>query len=135
MDTKSDVGWVQCQPCVQCYHHSQPIFDPTHSSSYTEIACNSVVYNLLQKKDCQVGHCLFEVTYGDGYYSKGNLAFENLAFREVLIRKFAFGCAHIEMVNFVGKTRIMDLVLRQLVSSGSEITSLFNHSKYIGCIK
>ncbi|XP_030936755.1 protein ASPARTIC PROTEASE IN GUARD CELL 2-like [Quercus lobata] len=47
IDTRSDIGWVQCQPCVQCPHLSQHLFDPTHSSSFLEIPCNSYVCNLL----------------------------------------------------------------------------------------
>ena len=47
IDTGSDIGWVQCQPCVQCPHLSQHLFDPTHSSLFLEIPCNSYVCNLL----------------------------------------------------------------------------------------
>ena len=47
IDTGSDIGWVQCQPCDQCPHLSQHLFDPTHSSLFLEIPCNSYVCNLL----------------------------------------------------------------------------------------
>ena len=47
IDTGSDIGWVQCQPSVQCPHLSQHLFDPTHSSLFLEIPCNSYVCNLL----------------------------------------------------------------------------------------
>ena len=47
IDTRSDIGWVQCQPSVQCPHLSQHLFDPTHSSLFLEIPCNSYVCNLL----------------------------------------------------------------------------------------
>ncbi|XP_050243877.1 protein ASPARTIC PROTEASE IN GUARD CELL 2-like [Quercus robur] len=47
IDTRSDIGGVQCQPCVLCPQLSQHLFDLTHSSSFLEIPCNSYVCNLL----------------------------------------------------------------------------------------
>ncbi|KAK9988167.1 hypothetical protein SO802_028406 [Lithocarpus litseifolius] len=108
MDTGSDVFWVQCLPCVQCSHRPQPIFDPAHSSSYTDIPCNSLAYNLLPKKNSRAGHCLYDIAYGDGSYSMGNLALENLALGDLLIKKFALGFSHSNNGNF-GETGIMDL--------------------------
>lgn len=28
IDSGSDIIWVQCQPCTQCYHQSDPVFNP-----------------------------------------------------------------------------------------------------------
>ena len=39
-DTGSDLTWAQCKPCaVQCYKQVDPIFDPSKSTSYTNISC------------------------------------------------------------------------------------------------
>ena len=39
-DTGSDLTWVQCKPCAgQCYQQVDPIFDPSKSTSYTNISC------------------------------------------------------------------------------------------------
>ncbi|WP_411024826.1 pepsin-like aspartyl protease, partial [Salmonella sp. s57610] len=32
-DTGSDVSWLQCSPCSECYQQSDPIFNPSASSS------------------------------------------------------------------------------------------------------
>lgn len=41
-DTGSDLNWTQCEPCVRsCYDQIEPIFDPSRSTSYTNISCGS----------------------------------------------------------------------------------------------
>jgi hypothetical protein len=35
LDTGSDVNWLQCAPCADCYQQADPIFEPASSSSYT----------------------------------------------------------------------------------------------------
>ncbi|KAF7848804.1 hypothetical protein BT93_L1550 [Corymbia citriodora subsp. variegata] len=40
-DTGSDLTWTQCEPCSFCYPQSDPIFDPSHSSSYAATPCTS----------------------------------------------------------------------------------------------
>lgn len=41
VDTGSDVSWLQCRPCTNCYQQTDPIFDPTSSPTYRPISCNS----------------------------------------------------------------------------------------------
>ena len=42
MDTGSDIFWTQCQPCSGgCYKQRNPIFDPSKSSTYTNITCGT----------------------------------------------------------------------------------------------
>ena len=41
-DTGSDLTWTQCEPCAgSCYKQQDAIFDPSKSSSYTNITCTS----------------------------------------------------------------------------------------------
>ncbi|KAE8677367.1 hypothetical protein F3Y22_tig00111539pilonHSYRG00037 [Hibiscus syriacus] len=40
-DTGSDLIWIQCLPCGQCYPQGSPPFDPRASSTYKEIPCGS----------------------------------------------------------------------------------------------
>ncbi|KAL3730457.1 hypothetical protein ACJRO7_027470 [Eucalyptus globulus] len=41
-DTGSSLTWTQCKPCVgSCYTQSEPIFNPSQSSSYANISCTS----------------------------------------------------------------------------------------------
>ncbi|MGV7440070.1 pepsin-like aspartyl protease, partial [Mycobacterium kansasii] len=41
VDTGSDVVWIQCSPCRKCYSQSDPVFDPTKSSSFVGVTCRS----------------------------------------------------------------------------------------------
>ncbi|KAI6692011.1 hypothetical protein NL676_019721 [Syzygium grande] len=38
-NTGSELTWTQCKPCSSCYPQSDPIFDPSHSSSYANTPC------------------------------------------------------------------------------------------------
>lgn len=41
-DTGSDLTWTQCQPCARsCYNQRETIFDPSKSSTYSNISCTS----------------------------------------------------------------------------------------------
>jgi hypothetical protein len=41
VDTGSDLVWLQCGPCVQCFpNHPHPVFDPSTSSSESYIPCS-----------------------------------------------------------------------------------------------
>jgi hypothetical protein len=47
-DTGSDITWTQCQPCARsCYKQKEQIFDPSQSTSYTNISCSSSICNSL----------------------------------------------------------------------------------------
>ncbi|KAM2859819.1 hypothetical protein COP2_025192 [Malus domestica] len=35
LDTGSDVNWLQCSPCSDCYQQSNPVFNPAGSSTYS----------------------------------------------------------------------------------------------------
>jgi len=37
LDTGSDVNWLQCAPCADCYQQADPIFEPASSSSYAPL--------------------------------------------------------------------------------------------------
>lgn len=41
MDTGSPLTWTQCQPCQTCYNQTDPIFNPSASSTYSNIPCPS----------------------------------------------------------------------------------------------
>ena len=40
MDTGSDLCWVQCLPCTNCFEQTGPQFDPTKSSTYKNSGCS-----------------------------------------------------------------------------------------------
>ncbi|MCL7032869.1 hypothetical protein MKW94_026224 [Papaver nudicaule] len=98
-DTGSDLTWIQCKPCEDCYEQNEPIFDPKGSSSYKSIHCLTPVCFKLSARSCENKLCGYDVGYGDNSSSTGHLAFETLTFdstsgRPVKIPQFAIGCGH-----------------------------------------
>ncbi|CAB4296008.1 unnamed protein product [Prunus armeniaca] len=109
IDSGSDIVWVQCQPCSQCYHQSDPIFDPAHSASYMGVSCSSSVCGHLQNPGCHAGRCRYEASYGDGSYTEGTLALETLTLGSTLIQNVAIGCGHMNRGMFVGAAGLLGL--------------------------
>ncbi|GMI98102.1 Atypical Aspartic Protease in Roots 1 [Hibiscus trionum] len=91
MDTGSDLIWVQCKPCSQCYQQSTPIFDPKKSSTFTKMSCNSHLCKAMPQATCGDG-CEYRYSYGDYSSTQGVMATETLTFGKVLVPKIGFGC-------------------------------------------
>ncbi|XVF79018.1 hypothetical protein PTKIN_Ptkin14bG0185600 [Pterospermum kingtungense] len=98
-DTASQLTWAQCQPCSgSCYDQREPIFNPSKSSSYTNIRCPSTTCNQISSEGMQRGcssssACLYAVTYSNTTYSVGFLAKETLAITSSdVFQGFLFGC-------------------------------------------
>ncbi|MQL72189.1 hypothetical protein Taro_004539 [Colocasia esculenta] len=109
IDSGSDVVWVQCQPCGQCYRQTDPVFDPAESASFAGVACGSAICGLLQNAGCRAGRCRYEVSYGDGSYTKGTLALETLTFGPTTVRNVAIGCGHRNRGLFIGAAGLLGL--------------------------
>lgn len=109
IDSGSDIVWVQCQPCNQCYRQSDPVFDPADSASFTGVSCSSSVCDRLENAGCHAGRCRYEVSYGDGSYTKGTLALETLTFGRAVIRNVAIGCGHTNRGMFIGAAGLLGL--------------------------
>ncbi|KAL9317002.1 hypothetical protein ACSQ67_013519 [Phaseolus vulgaris] len=109
IDSGSDIIWVQCEPCTQCYRQSDPVFNPADSSSYAGVSCASTVCSHVDNAGCHEGRCRYEVSYGDGSYTKGTLALETLTFGRTLIRNVAIGCGHRNQGMFVGAAGLLGL--------------------------
>nr|XP_019703735.1 aspartyl protease family protein At5g10770-like [Elaeis guineensis] len=79
-DTGSDLTWIQCKPCVdECYPQKEPLFDPSHSSTYSNISCNSDDRSSTSDDyGCDPSNCVYEVQYGDGSFSVGFFARETV---------------------------------------------------------
>ncbi|XP_027126278.1 aspartyl protease family protein At5g10770 [Coffea eugenioides] len=99
VDTGSDLTWVQCQPCKLCYNQPEPIFDPSLSSSYHSIPCKSSACQSLQFATgnsglCggDAGTCKYDVSYGDGSYTRGVLGSDRLILGTIPVENFVFGC-------------------------------------------
>ncbi|PKI63965.1 hypothetical protein CRG98_015641 [Punica granatum] len=109
IDSGSDIVWVQCQPCSQCYRQSDPVFDPSASASFTGVSCGSAVCERVENAGCHSGRCHYEVSYGDGSYTKGTLALETLTFGQAAVRNVAIGCGHMNRGMFVGAAGLLGL--------------------------
>ncbi|TVU11522.1 hypothetical protein EJB05_45113, partial [Eragrostis curvula] len=102
IDTGSDLSWVQCQPCnaTECYPQKDPLFDPSKSSTYKTISCQSDECKNLAKDgyhgDCTNGAtCSFSILYGDGSNTTGEYGRETLTLAPgVTVSDFHFGCGH-----------------------------------------
>ncbi|XP_061344929.1 protein ASPARTIC PROTEASE IN GUARD CELL 1-like [Gastrolobium bilobum] len=105
LDTGSDLSWLQCKPCSPCYQQSDPIFDPSASSSYSPITCGAQQCNELEMSGCSNDQCEYEVEYGDGSSTNGVLVSETVSFGNRVV----MGCGHVNQGLFVGAAGILGL--------------------------
>ncbi|KAK6927683.1 Xylanase inhibitor, C-terminal [Dillenia turbinata] len=93
-DTGSDLSWTQCKPCVgHCYDQQEPIFDPSSSSSYSNVSCFSAQCSQNIKIGCTSSTCVYGVRYGDQSETQGFLAKERLTLTSSdALDGFLFGC-------------------------------------------
>jgi hypothetical protein len=61
VDTGSDILWLQCSPCDNCYQQSGPVFNPLASSTYATVRCGSKLCLDLDISGCQQSDCLYQV--------------------------------------------------------------------------
>ncbi|KAI0519628.1 hypothetical protein KFK09_007082 [Dendrobium nobile] len=95
MDTGGILTWIQCVPCDNCYSQKDPIYDPTKSSAFTNIPCNSNYCTDPNQFGCSsTNTCLYEINYTDGSYSKGSFIQDTLTFSSDTILNFHYGCGH-----------------------------------------
>ncbi|CAH9103557.1 unnamed protein product [Cuscuta europaea] len=112
VDTGSDFTWIQCQPCSNCYTQKFPIFNPSDSSTFSSLRCDSgVCRSLKHRKTCRrnAGPCGYNVRYADGSTSAGELVTETITFRGSAAGKIAIGCGHNNAGVFVGADGSMGL--------------------------
>ncbi|KAL3679088.1 hypothetical protein R1sor_022044 [Riccia sorocarpa] len=114
MDTGSDLMWIQCQRCDNCYDQLGPIFDPSESKTYYPIDCYSQACDNLSHKRCEAAGCQYDISYGDGSFTKGDLARETLTMNNTKekpfeINDFYFGCGHDNEGLFIASSGILGL--------------------------
>lgn len=102
-DTGSDLTWIQCKPCEQCFHQKAPLFQPELSSTYKPIHCTSSPCDaLLGRTTCDRlnNKCRYTVGYGDASFSDGYLATETIRLGSAAISDFVIGCGHNDRGSF-----------------------------------
>ncbi|KAK7271365.1 hypothetical protein RJT34_27193 [Clitoria ternatea] len=99
-DTASDLTWVQCSPCKSCYPQDTPLFDPTQSSTYINVPCDSQPCTLIpqNQRDCgNARECFYLQQYGEKSMTIGKLGSDSITFgsigaQGVTFPKSIFGC-------------------------------------------
>lgn len=110
LDTGSDVNWLQCQPCTDCYQQTDPVFTPSSSSSYTALTCESPQCGSLEVSACRTGKCLYQVSYGDGSFTVGDFVTETVSFGDSgAVNNVALGCGHDNEGLFMGSAGLLGL--------------------------
>ncbi|KEH29587.1 putative nepenthesin [Medicago truncatula] len=100
-DTGSDLIWLQCIPCTNCYKQLNPMFDSQSSSTFSNIACGSESCSKLYSTSCSPDqiNCKYNYSYVDGSETQGVLAQETLTLTSttgepVAFKGVIFGCGH-----------------------------------------
>ncbi|CAH8363599.1 unnamed protein product [Eruca vesicaria subsp. sativa] len=110
LDTGSDVNWIQCKPCSDCYEQSDPVFDPAASSTYKPLTCAAPQCALLEVSTCRSSKCLYQVSYGDGSFTVGEYATDTVTFGDSgKVNDVALGCGHDNEGLFVGAAGLLGL--------------------------
>ncbi|KAL9243414.1 hypothetical protein vseg_017305 [Gypsophila vaccaria] len=110
IDTGSDVTWLQCEPCSDCYQQTDPIYAPSTSSTYAPLSCSSQQCSSLEVSACRNGACLYQVSYGDGSYTVGDFVTDTVSFGPSgSVPKVAIGCGHDNEGLFVGAAGLLGL--------------------------
>ncbi|XP_022732126.1 aspartyl protease family protein At5g10770-like isoform X2 [Durio zibethinus] len=115
-DTGSDITWTQCEPCAgYCYQQQETIFDPSASSTYSNVSCNTALCNSLfsatgNPLGCESSTCVYDIQYGDSSFSIGFFAKERLTLTSTdVFNNFLFGCGQNNQGLFVGAAGMLGL--------------------------
>ncbi|MBA0848222.1 hypothetical protein Goshw_029844 [Gossypium schwendimanii] len=141
LDTGSDLNWIQCVPCYDCFEQTGPYYDPNESSSYRNISCQDPRCNLVSPPDpplpCKTENqtCPYYYWYGDSSNTTGDFAIEtftvnltsngNSEFKPV--ENVMFGCGHWNRGLFHGAAGLLGLG-RGPLSFASQLQSVYGHS-------
>lgn len=142
LDTGSDLNWIQCVPCHDCFEQNGPYYDPKESSSFRNIGCHDPRCHLVSSPDppqpCKAENqtCPYFYWYGDSSNTTGDFALETFTvnltsptgkseFKRV--ENVMFGCGHWNRGLFHGASGLLGLG-RGPLSFSSQLQSLYGHS-------
>lgn len=142
LDTGSDLNWLQCVPCYDCFHQHGPFYDPETSSSFKNITCKDPRCSLISSPDpsvpCESSNqpCPYFYWYGDRSNTTGDFAVETFTVNltntkggrsEYKVEDMMFGCGHWNRGLFNGASGLLGLG-RGPLSFASQLQSLYGHS-------
>ncbi|KAJ9172828.1 hypothetical protein P3X46_016029 [Hevea brasiliensis] len=142
LDTGSDLNWIQCVPCLDCFEQNGPYYDPKDSTSFRNISCQDPRCHLVSSPDppqpCKAENqaCPYFYWYGDSSNTTGDFALETFTvnltspagkseFKQV--ENVMFGCGHWNRGLFHGAAGLLGLG-RGPLSFASQLQSLYGHS-------
>lgn len=142
LDTGSDLNWIQCVPCLDCFEQNGPHYNPQESTSYRNISCRNPQCHLVSSPDpplpCVSDNqtCPYYYWYGDSSNTTGDFAFESFTVNLTSIDgkselrrvdNVMFGCGHWNRGLFHGAAGLLGLG-RGPLSFSSQLQSLYGHS-------
>lgn len=142
LDTGSDLNWIQCVPCYDCFEQKGSYYDPKDSISFNNISCHDPRCDLVSSPDppqsCKGRNqrCPYFYWYGDSSNTTGDFALETFTvnltdpngksgFKKV--ENVMFGCGHWNRGLFHGAAGLLGLG-RGPLSFSSQLQSLYGHS-------
>jgi len=142
MDTGSDLNWLQCAPCLDCYEQLGPVFDPAASSSYRNVTCGDQRCGLVAPppeaapRACRrpgEDSCPYYYWYGDQSNTTGDLALESFTVNLTApgasrrVDGVVFGCGHWNRGLFHGAAGLLGLG-RGPLSFASQLRAVYGHT-------
>lgn len=142
LDTGSDLNWIQCLPCHDCFEQHGSPYNPKDSSSFRNVSCHDPRCSLVSSPDpprpCKSDNqtCPYFYWYGDQSNTTGDFALETFTinltsstgqseFRGV--ENVMFGCGHWNRGLFHGAAGLLGLG-RGPLSFSSQLRSVYGHT-------
>ncbi|XP_040376762.1 protein ASPARTIC PROTEASE IN GUARD CELL 1 [Oryza brachyantha] len=140
MDTGSDLNWLQCAPCLDCFEQRGPVFDPAASVSYHNVTCGDPRCGLVAPpaapRACRrpmADPCPYYYWYGDQSNTTGDLALESFTVNLTAsgasrrVDGVVFGCGHWNRGLFHGAAGLLGLG-RGALSFASQLRAVYGHA-------
>ncbi|KAF5745057.1 aspartyl protease family protein [Tripterygium wilfordii] len=93
LDTASDLIWIQCKSCINCFKQNNPIFDQSESLSFFNLSSSSELCKALPRSTPTIdGWCEYYYKYRDDSSTSGIMGRENFTLGDVIVPNLGFGC-------------------------------------------
>ncbi|KAL9233946.1 hypothetical protein vseg_008878 [Gypsophila vaccaria] len=136
-DTGSDFTWTQCAPCAKsCYQQQDPIFNPSQSTTYSNITCSSQLCSEVSaatsaSPGCSSSTCVYGIQYGDSSFSIGFFAKDTLTLGSgSYVPNFYFGCGENNQGLFGGSAGLIGLGRNKLSAVSQSASTFGNYFSY-----